>query len=241
MSLVIGMDFDGTIVEHWYPKIGPEAGNAIEWLRKLTDAGAKIILHTCRTHDDLKQAEDFLKARGIPLSFGNPGAKPDCHVFVDDRGIGVPLIPGTRPDRMMVDWEKVGPELMRKCIAFSATSLRLFGVHVEFKNGQWVFSDLSVGLVDEPLRRGADSLLELLAEDFISDAKRDGVLLVFSAHSFAKAQLKLILDPPDNPPVFGSGNWYTADILGDRAWLCPALLRYFKEPPQKLYVAVNRI
>ena len=32
-----------------------------------------------------------------------------------------------------------------------------------------------------------------------------------------------------------SGNWYRAEGIDLEGWLCPALLKYFERPPQKLY------
>ena len=42
-GLVIGLDFDGTVVTHDYPKIGKPIPRAIEVLTKLVGTGAKII------------------------------------------------------------------------------------------------------------------------------------------------------------------------------------------------------
>jgi len=40
-------------------------------------------------------------------------------------------------------------------------------------------------------------------------------------------------------PVFSmKGNWYEGEVAGDwmEGWLCPALLLYFQEPPDTLYI-----
>ena len=37
----------------------------------------------------------------------------------------------------------------------------------------------------------------------------------------------------------GSGNWYYSQDLGMEGWLCPALLRYFDEPPKEIFVQVK--
>jgi hypothetical protein len=46
--MVIGVDFDGTCVTHKFPEVGEEIG-AARVLKKLTDAGHKLILFTMRS------------------------------------------------------------------------------------------------------------------------------------------------------------------------------------------------
>ena len=71
--MVIAVDFDGTIVEHKYPKIGKEIPFAIDTLRQLADEGHKLILWTSRDGDLLdealrsKKAWPFLQGGGGPL------------------------------------------------------------------------------------------------------------------------------------------------------------------------------
>jgi hypothetical protein len=45
---IIGIDFDGTVVTHDFPKIGKDIG-AVPVLRKLVDNGHKLILFTMRS------------------------------------------------------------------------------------------------------------------------------------------------------------------------------------------------
>ena len=37
------------------------------------------------------------------------------------------------------------------------------------------------------------------------------------------------------------GNWYRADEPPMEGWLCPALFRYFEQPPRELYVRAEPI
>lgn len=114
----IGVDFDGTIVEHRYPDIGPENTPALQYLRKFIECGAKLILCTMRSGDTLCEAVEYLKKNGIDL-YGvneNPkqkswtsSPKPWCHLYIDDAALGCPLI---KKDRMAVDWSVVGPQVL---------------------------------------------------------------------------------------------------------------------------------
>ena len=98
--------------------------------------------------------------------------------------------------------------------------------------GLWVFDDANVGLVKEPFVGGADTMIDV-ATAHISNADK-GFLAVFSASYFPDAQIVLEWVRED-----GSGNVYRWKEKGMEGWLCPALLRYFAEPPAKLYILVK--
>lgn len=100
--MTIAVDFDGTIVEHKYPKIGKERPFAIETLRKLASEGHRIILWTSREGDLLEDAIRFCKDRGLVfyainsnqpasgLNFAGKTAttKLIADLYIDDRNIG---------------------------------------------------------------------------------------------------------------------------------------------------------
>ena len=44
--MILAIDFDGTLVEHAYPKIGKEIPHAFETLEALQKAGHRLILWT---------------------------------------------------------------------------------------------------------------------------------------------------------------------------------------------------
>lgn len=123
MNMIIAVDFDGTIVEHKYPDVGPPIPGAIEWLKKFQNAGCKIILWTMRCHksadgDMLTPAVEYLKSNGIelygvnsnPSQVWSKSPKAYAHCYIDDTAIGCPLKDSTRMGaRPMVDWDAVGP------------------------------------------------------------------------------------------------------------------------------------
>lgn len=97
--LTIAIDFDGTIVENRYPKIGKPLLFAIETLKKLQEEGHQLILWTYRTGPELKEAVEFCNNKGIYFFAVNrsyPEEKYDnslsrkiqADVFIDDRNIG---------------------------------------------------------------------------------------------------------------------------------------------------------
>ncbi|MEN8186918.1 MAG: hydrolase [Bacteroidota bacterium] len=98
-SLIIAVDFDGTIVEDKYPEIGPDRIFAFETLRELQDKGHRLILWTYRYGERLQEAVDFCKKNGIDFYavnnsypeekfHGKVSRKINADVFIDDRAVG---------------------------------------------------------------------------------------------------------------------------------------------------------
>ena len=94
--------------------------------------------------------------------------------------------------------------------------------------GLWVFDDARVELVQEPFVSGADKLIDHFVQD-IPKAEA-GFRLLFSQFEFPGHDAKFTWTRED-----GSGNWYHCEQADMEGWLCPALLRYFDEPPKELY------
>jgi len=119
-STVFAVDFDGTCVASVYPNpgVGHDIG-AVPVLRRLVEAGHRIILYTMRSGDGLADAVKWFEDKGIPL-FGvnhNPeqiewtdSAKIYANVYIDDHAFGVPLIYPHGGLPPYVDWHRV--ELM---------------------------------------------------------------------------------------------------------------------------------
>lgn len=92
--MIIAVDFDGTIVEHKFPKIGPELPGAIEALKDLQEAGHKVILWSIRDGKTLDEALEFLKGRGFTPDAANKNLvkfsdspKVYADFYIDDRSI----------------------------------------------------------------------------------------------------------------------------------------------------------
>ena len=99
-SLLIAVDFDGTIVEDAYPRVGKPKPFALETIKMLQADGHRIILWTYRHGRALKDAEEFMIKSGIPpyavnRSYpeeeGHPNdvsRKINADLFIDDRNFG---------------------------------------------------------------------------------------------------------------------------------------------------------
>lgn len=138
-KMIIGIDFDGTCVTHEFPNIGKSIG-AEEVLRDLVAKGHKLILFTMRSDkkevastdetikgiagNHLTDAVNWFNERDIPL-YGineNPeqkswtdSPKPYCHLYIDDAGLGIPLLSNDMlSGRPYVDWFVVRQILFMK-------------------------------------------------------------------------------------------------------------------------------
>lgn len=99
--MIIAIDFDGTIVEHAYPKIGKPIPFAIETLLQMQKDGHKLILWTVRRGRLLQDAIDYCAQRGLYFYAENENyrgenkelgeevsRKLSVDMFIDDRNLG---------------------------------------------------------------------------------------------------------------------------------------------------------
>ncbi|MDH6354769.1 hypothetical protein M2132_001100 [Dysgonomonas sp. PH5-45] len=96
--MIIAVDFDGTIVEHEYPKIGRPIPFAIETLLQLKKDRHQLILWTVRDGDLLQEAVDYCEKKGLTFYAANKNypeedvttasRKLNADLFIDDRNLG---------------------------------------------------------------------------------------------------------------------------------------------------------
>ncbi len=97
--MIIAVDFDGTIVEHKYPRIGKEMLFAFQTLKELQKQNHKLILWTYRAGKQLDEAVEYCKKNGIEFYAVNsnyPEEELDtsisrkiyADIYIDDRNIG---------------------------------------------------------------------------------------------------------------------------------------------------------
>ena len=85
MSMIIAVDFDGTIARSNYPVIQGEQPYAGEVLRQLHQDGHYIIIWTCRCGKPLLDAVNWLLD---VARYGEGGNKVYAHVYIDDKNLG---------------------------------------------------------------------------------------------------------------------------------------------------------
>lgn len=98
--MTIAVDFDGTIVEHRYPKIGEEIPFATETLKILAQERHKLILWTVREGELLEEAIEWCRQQGVffysvnkdypeeEKSHNGFSRKLKADLFIDDRNLG---------------------------------------------------------------------------------------------------------------------------------------------------------
>ena len=69
--MTIAVDFDGTIVEHRYPRIGEEIPFAVETLKLLQQEKHRLILWSVREGELLDEAIEWCRARGLEFYAAN--------------------------------------------------------------------------------------------------------------------------------------------------------------------------
>jgi hypothetical protein len=98
-KLIIAVDFDRTIVEDAYPKIGKPRLFAFETLKRLQEDGHRLILWTYRSGLRLEEAVKFCNDYGIQFYAVNKSFPEEqfdytksrkiyADLFIDDRNIG---------------------------------------------------------------------------------------------------------------------------------------------------------
>jgi hypothetical protein len=125
----IYLDFDGTVVEHQYPKIGRSNFGCLEIIKKLQDAGHEIILNTYRADcedgtleqainvlnenhwklekDRIQPIIKFCKSKIYPSPLNWEEIKQTNILFIDDSAANTPLKKAVMSEGMMVDWDEL--------------------------------------------------------------------------------------------------------------------------------------
>ena len=132
-KLTIYLDFDGTVVEHMYPKIGRCNFGCMEVIKKLQDAGHHIILNTMRVEfrdgsleeaieylqgswrffkdrnsgDELREISQWTLEKIHPHPFDIDTAIERGELYIDDIATGIPLKSAAMTGGNMVDWDQL--------------------------------------------------------------------------------------------------------------------------------------
>ena len=89
----VAVDFDGTLCENEWPKIGKAYDEVFDWLKSQRVLGSKIILWTCRQGTKLDEAIEFCGENGIefdavnenPFTEWGDGRKIYADIYLDDK------------------------------------------------------------------------------------------------------------------------------------------------------------
>lgn len=122
-GITVNVDFDGTVVKHEFPQVGEDIG-AAPVLKKLVNAGHKLILFTMRSDKEfrnpdgsitdcgLKDAVKWFEDNDIPLygvqsnptqSSWTSSPKSYAQLMIDDSALGCPLKWDYKPVPIQID------------------------------------------------------------------------------------------------------------------------------------------
>lgn len=99
MSKIYAVDFDGTLCEGNFPKIGEPIQANIDYVKGLKDEGHKIILWTCRVGNLLDEAVEWCKEQGLEFDavnenleeiikqYGGDSRKVTADYYIDDKNL----------------------------------------------------------------------------------------------------------------------------------------------------------
>lgn len=125
MPLTFTIDFDGTCVDHRFPRIGPSLPDAVETMQEMARRGHRLILDTMRSDFEgpyLTEAIAWFRSNDIPLFAVNENKeqlswttspKIHCDYSIDDRNLGSPLMQVPWMKSPGVDWEQVHALLLQ--------------------------------------------------------------------------------------------------------------------------------
>ena len=123
--MTIAVDFDGTIVEERYPKIGAEIPFAVQTLKMLIKDRHKLILWTVREGELLEETVEWCRQRGIEFYAVNKdypeedveknrhySRKLKADIWIDDRSVGG--LPDWGTIYRMISEHKTYEEILRE-------------------------------------------------------------------------------------------------------------------------------
>ena len=113
--MIIAVDFDGTIVENDFPRIGKFKPEAEKTLLKLYDEGHYIIIWTCRSGRALNACEQFLKKNNFKYHVINEQNPENLasHKGIDTRKVYADIYVDDKHIGFKVDWKKIYKEIQK--------------------------------------------------------------------------------------------------------------------------------
>ena len=105
--MIIAVDFDGTIVEHRFPKLGTEIPHAFKILKRLKTEGHILILWTYRSGEELNEAVKYCKRNGLEFHAINNNSIDEYCDFTYSRKIYADLYIDDRNLLGISDWDSI--------------------------------------------------------------------------------------------------------------------------------------
>lgn len=117
----------------------------------------------------------------------------------------------------------------------------LFSLSAYVKNDMWMFDDESRDIKEEPFVAGADTMFDLMSGRS-ANLSIDQCNIVFGSTPIPDYDVHVKLKGDDGH----DGHYYVVEkfvkypaVETFKFWLCPALLAFFDEAPENIYVSVR--
>lgn len=179
-SRIVAVDFDGTLCEDNYPKIGEANEELIEYLKAWKKWGGKLILWTCRNGGKLLDAVEWCEKRGLIFDavnenlpeiidqVGGDTRKIFADEYIDDKNVNMYLLDG-KHEGISPNWYQ---EQAMQFASFSKEELNdmvahaIFGLCSEAGEVAGIFQKMYLGhpFDLEHLKRELGDCLWMIAE-----------------------------------------------------------------------------
>jgi hydroxymethylpyrimidine pyrophosphatase-like HAD family hydrolase len=114
----IAVDFDGTLVEDNYPKIGKDIPFAFQSLKLLIKEGHCIVLWTSRVGEKLEEAVSYCKRRGIEFYSVNKNFIEEDENDGFPRKIIADCYIDSRNVFAKIDWKLIACKVLNKKMSY---------------------------------------------------------------------------------------------------------------------------
>lgn len=135
--MIIAVDFDGTIHDGQWPRIGEAMPGAREAINALRAEGHYIIIWTCREGRQQTEMVNWLLEKGIGfdrindhqpdqvVTYGSDARKVYAHCYVDDKNVG-----GMLPWKDIAAWIRLQEEAYRGRLKATSEPCRVHACEV---------------------------------------------------------------------------------------------------------------
>jgi len=220
--MIIAVDFDGTLVENLYPKIGFAKRDVFDYVKARKNQGDTIILWTCREGELLEDALSFCKendlifdhvndnATRVTKAFGNNSRKIYADIYIDDKSLSS-IKHSTRSRTTMKELRICE---IRADAAADAKTLIITGMPIMYDTPT-VINDKK-GQYTEIIRNGALDSADLSDARLLYNHDLNKVPLARTPKTMQlirdPAGLRMVADLPDTPEA---KSVHTAVVRGD--------------------------
>jgi len=139
INTIYAVDFDGTLCERAYPKIGEPIQAVIDYAKQLSIDGHQLILWTCRTDDKLQEAIDWCDSQSLKFdavnenlqseidAWGTDPRKIAADFYIDDKAVTVDSIITEKEVKQLIETKPKQMWDLKQAVQLDALDLHIYG------------------------------------------------------------------------------------------------------------------